>query len=293
TLCRIKGLWRFCPSQQVYCANDPINHVDPDGLFFGKLFGWIGKIFKWIGIAAAIAVAVISIAFPGAWIANLAIWAGKHPILSAILGINTPKFAIVNLAYIGPRAGAIAFGTGAFLSSAIGAVTSLLAQKESQSRGTDNVKKDPCDIRDITIPPGVSVDTNIKIAQDAVKSIFLGADMAARPGSYIAAAMWFRNQVRNAKGRINDVRSGRSWDYKQLGPQYRDIGNFNFGATGAATGLFDDTTLFKKAGEAQIAAGTSRPEWKGPPLYGDPPEDHDMIQRGIDYYKAGCHKRNK
>ncbi|MGI8541891.1 MAG: RHS repeat domain-containing protein, partial [Aridibacter sp.] len=26
-----------------YCGNDPINHVDPDGLFFGSFFKWLGK----------------------------------------------------------------------------------------------------------------------------------------------------------------------------------------------------------------------------------------------------------
>jgi hypothetical protein len=77
-------------------------------LFWGKLFKWVGKTLKWIGIAAAIAVAVISIAFPGAWIANLALWASKHSILSAVLGINTPKFAIINLASLGAKSGAIA-----------------------------------------------------------------------------------------------------------------------------------------------------------------------------------------
>ena len=35
-----------------YCGNDPVNNVDPDGLFFGKLFKGIGKLFK--GIAKAI-----------------------------------------------------------------------------------------------------------------------------------------------------------------------------------------------------------------------------------------------
>lgn len=30
-----------------YCGNDPINRIDPDGLFWGKLFGWVGKAFKW------------------------------------------------------------------------------------------------------------------------------------------------------------------------------------------------------------------------------------------------------
>jgi hypothetical protein len=34
-----------------YCGNDPINHTDPDGLFFGKLFKKIGKIFSAVGVA--------------------------------------------------------------------------------------------------------------------------------------------------------------------------------------------------------------------------------------------------
>ena len=48
-----------------YCGNDPINHVDPDGL----LFGWVGKLFKgirkffsnvWVKIAVIVALIVIS-----------------------------------------------------------------------------------------------------------------------------------------------------------------------------------------------------------------------------------------
>jgi RHS repeat-associated protein len=34
-----------------YCGNDPINYTDPDGLFFGSLFKWIGKVFNSIGNA--------------------------------------------------------------------------------------------------------------------------------------------------------------------------------------------------------------------------------------------------
>ena len=36
-----------------YCGNDPINHIDPDGLFFGfikKIFKWFGKIAKFLEI---------------------------------------------------------------------------------------------------------------------------------------------------------------------------------------------------------------------------------------------------
>lgn len=49
-----------------YCGNDPINHTDPDGLFFGSLFKWIGKHWKAILIVVAIVVAVILVT-PGAW----------------------------------------------------------------------------------------------------------------------------------------------------------------------------------------------------------------------------------
>lgn len=44
-----------------YCGNDPVNYIDPAGLFFGKLFKWIGKIFsavakvlKWVVIVVAV-----------------------------------------------------------------------------------------------------------------------------------------------------------------------------------------------------------------------------------------------
>src|SRR5205085_6057815 len=51
-----------------YCGNDPINHLDPSGLFWGKLFGFIGKItkvfnkiVKWALVALAVAVVVVAI----------------------------------------------------------------------------------------------------------------------------------------------------------------------------------------------------------------------------------------
>ncbi len=36
-----------------YCGNDPVNHLDPDGLFFGRLFKKIGSFFKAIGRAVS------------------------------------------------------------------------------------------------------------------------------------------------------------------------------------------------------------------------------------------------
>src|SRR5205807_9091273 len=45
-----------------YCTNDPINHIDRNGLgflsFVKKLFTVVNKILKWVAIVVAIALAV-------------------------------------------------------------------------------------------------------------------------------------------------------------------------------------------------------------------------------------------
>jgi len=91
---------------------------------------------------------------------------------------------------------------------------------------------------------------------------------------------WFRNQVRN----------GGVWDYKQYDSGFQAFGNYNYGFTGAAGG-FTLHTLLVQAGRAQVAAGTSRPEWGGPGSapYGDDPVDHMWIRLGYwDYYSGTC-----
>ncbi len=44
-----------------YCGNDPINHTDPDGLFFGSLFKVFKAIFKVLRIAVAVLTAVAAV----------------------------------------------------------------------------------------------------------------------------------------------------------------------------------------------------------------------------------------
>ena len=100
-------------------------------------------------------------------------------------------------------------------------------------------------------------------------------------------ALEFRDSVKN-KG---------PWDYKQQGKQYEEFGNYNYGATGNSFG-FTKSFLLQQAGEAQIAAGTSQPDWirktRGNllPPYGDDPRDQEMIKRCNEYSKnggkAGC-----
>lgn len=84
-----------------YCGNDPINHTDPDGLFFGSLFKWIGKIFKAVLIAVAVFVAVVavmaaSMGFAAPVVAKLALVSASlfaqalaPPKIGAIIGIIT------------------------------------------------------------------------------------------------------------------------------------------------------------------------------------------------------------
>ena len=138
--------------------------------------------------------------------------------------------------------------------------------------------------------------TDPKTGQKAMIVSYDGGPVYAPPG-YDAAAnaklakskwspTWFRDQVKS-KG---------DWDYKQLDPLYEHLGNFNYGLTGKAFG-FTDGQLYRNAGAAQIAAGTSRPEWGTPGntifgiggagFFGDDPRDQAMIRAGIDAYRNG------
>jgi hypothetical protein len=142
-------------------------------------------------------------------------------------------------------------------------------------------KDDPCANVPVA-PPGVDVNKNISEAREQRRH-------ATNTLNVSGEHRWFYNQVKN-KG---------PWDYKQQGKQYQDFGNFNYGAAGIV--IFDGTTLLREAGRAQIAAGTSKPEWGypgsrvnplgGKPPYGDDPADQALIQKGIAYTQAGCDKR--
>ena len=76
------------------------------------------------------------------------------------------------------------------------------------------------------------------------------------------------------------------FDFKQLGTEFEDFGNFNYGAVGTAIGI-DDAILLRGAGWAQVRAGTSTgtssPYGFAP--YGDDPKDQAMIEGGINYYR--------
>lgn len=118
-------------------------------------------------------------------------------------------------------------------------VLSRLPQKPSQ--------KDPCDTSDLVIPPGADLNKNIaesmKQADDAISPHWYdGPDSGNDPLARMAGlALWFYHKV--------DY--NQDWDYKARDPKYQAFGDFNFGAAGAATTLFTDTTLQRMAGWAQ------------------------------------------
>ena len=116
----------------------------------------------------------------------------------------------------------------------------------------------------------------------------------------------YKNRKNTIFGLANDGKTQFSWNGETLESQ--DIGNHHFGAVGLASGLFNEKVMLKRAGAAQMAAGTSRPEWQiygdvrvpaytrtGSlfwtterqmlPPYGDDPRDQGFIVKGFNYYK--------
>jgi RHS repeat-associated protein len=117
-------------------------------------------------------------------------------------------------------------------------------------------------------PPGVLVDENTVLARVQKGRLVFDERIL----------YWFYQQVRN-RG---------PWDYKQLGKQYEDFGNFNYGVTGSALGI-PDWLLLRAAGYASTKADRSRAKkwghWWGGPPYGDDPRDQQKIREGIQYWK--------
>lgn len=122
-------------------------------------------------------------------------------------------------------------------------------------------------------PDGFFLDQNM----EAMKAIRDGAKLLIGGGSALVYGIFYTK-----------VRNGGEWDYKQGGPQYEEIGNFNYGATGTAAEI-PEQILLRAAGAAQNQAGTSKEDfgrwWKETP-YGDDKVDQVWIKAGIEYAKS-------
>ena len=112
-----------------------------------------------------------------------------------------------------------------------------------------------------------------KPANESIADNINEAQQYAHTHSATDSYQWFFDHVKN-KG---------PWDFKQQGGEYQEFGNWHYGVIGTAMGI-PDFVLQRMAGLAQIAAGTSRPEYGNPlgsPPYGDDPADQVHIDRGI------------
>ncbi|WP_430408592.1 polymorphic toxin type 44 domain-containing protein [Kordia sp.] len=114
-----------------------------------------------------------------------------------------------------------------------------------------------------------------------------------------------KNNTETIFGLANDGETQFSFEGELFESQ--DIGNHHFGAVGKAANLFSEEFMLERAGVAQVAAGTSKPEWQkfktvktvnytktgrpifgekkvSAPPYGDDPRDQSFIKKGFKYY---------
>lgn len=144
----------------------------------------------------------------------------------------------------------------------------------------------------------MDINKNIEIASQKysqMQSSRISYINPAQPA--ILTATWFYGMVH----------TGGNWDiktkYNDL--NYDDFGNFHYGATGLATGVFTQGQLLREAGRASVKDGNVPPpgeNWGYPPRvpgspfggqspFGDKPHDQEMIKKGFEYYQArqrGC-----
>jgi RHS repeat-associated protein len=119
-----------------YCGNDPINHTDPNGLFWGKLFRAIGKItkvfnriVKWALVALMIAVVVVAIVVSPEAAVQLLMGVAKFLVK---IGIFKETPMIYGATEIGTKIGIGVVGKILAGIEAVGTVSSYMQQKRKK-----------------------------------------------------------------------------------------------------------------------------------------------------------------
>jgi RHS repeat-associated protein len=141
----------------------------------------------------------------------------------------------------------------------------------------------------LEVPPGTSVDANIKAVEVLQKSLEIPHVPSFQQAIY---DFTIGRPTELEMNRYLDfyylVRNHSAWDYKQQGGQFEAFGNFNYGATGRALGIPGEV-LRAGAGAAGMVSGT----WEvanGLPFFsklnGDNAVDQYWIQAGINYYDS-------
>ena len=103
-----------------------------------------------------------------------------------------------------------------------------------------------------------------------------------------------KSNMKTIYGLANHYKAGTTqFSFQGKSMEAQDIGNHHFGAVGKAYGFFPEKFMLQQAGAAQMASGTSKPEWQiyqnttstrdMLPPYGDDPRDQQWINAGFDY----------
>ena len=177
-----------------------------------------------------------------------------------------------------------------------------------------------CDISDLVQPRHVSISRNIEIAESNYRLVKKITAVGAIAGAIGGAGAGAGAAAGHAKWFYDTVNTGGAWDYKsqtsELRPDgatiWEPFGNFHYGVVGAAAGFNRGNTLQRMAGlqqethdfaanlpvnggdhggYASIIADFAVGRAGGTYPYRDAVADQSLIERGISYYNAGCHKK--
>ena len=118
-----------------YVGNDPVNRLDPTGLFWGfigKLIKSIAKVFVVVLVVAAVLILTLTDPLDGALLAKTLIGAG----IFALIGWGSGKLAQFASAFLGAASGSVNFRTpGINGGTGVGAVSGFLASDQSRQQG--------------------------------------------------------------------------------------------------------------------------------------------------------------
>jgi RHS repeat-associated protein len=158
-----------------YCGNDPINHTDPSGLFWGKLFHAIGKItkvfnkiVKWALIALVVAVVVVAIVVSPEAAVQLLMGVAKFLVKIGIFKSSLMAYSIEG----GTRIGVGIVGKILVGVEAVGAVSSYFQQDPDHRNDATNSNRSSSSQRETT---------NTVIDIDGSEVAVLSIAVVARP----------------------------------------------------------------------------------------------------------------
>lgn len=152
-----------------------------------------------------------------------------------------------------------------------------LADEENAMRRNELIKSMFPNVPDATMRYGHLIPKNIPLVVNIMKNF--------EDASHMTPEEFFKS-----------VRGKGKWDYKQLGSQYQEFGNWAFAieSSGFSRGFLPHELFKRGAGWAQEQAGTTKDEWGhwwGGGSFGDDPFDQKAIENGFEAIRESLRLR--